>query len=197
MLDLHRDWFAGIENKIANIFAILPFSPNQYTSLSIIAALAMLLCFLVGNYWLGLIFFAIAAAMDFIDGAVARKKNLSTNKGAYWDTVADRYVEAFLLFGLLFAGLPDFYLSAGAWIFLAFFGSMMTTYAKAAAGEKRLINVELKGGLMSRAERLVVYAAIIVLLNYNLYLVSILLAFLAILTNITAWQRIGNALKTN
>ena len=71
--------------------------------------------------------------MDFIDGAVARKKGLSTKKGAYCDTIADRYVESILLFGLLFVNLPIWYLPAYAWIFLVMMGSTMTTYAKAAA----------------------------------------------------------------
>lgn len=196
MLDLHRNWFGGIENKTADIFAALPFTPNQYTSLSIVAALAMLCLIAAGHYIAALALFIVAAGLDFIDGAVARKRGLATKRGAYWDTIADRYVEAMFLFGLLFCRLPDFYLPAAGWIFLALFGSTMTTYAKAAAKEKGLCDAELKGGLMSRGERLMVYFAIIILLSANLDWAVAILAALAILSNFTALQRIYDALKS-
>jgi len=148
-----------------------------------------------GHYIATLALFIAAAGLDFIDGAVARKKGLATKRGAYWDTIADRCVEAMLLFGLLFCQLPDFYLPAAGWIFLALFGSTMTTYAKAAAKEKGLCDAELKGGLMSRGERLIAYFAIIILLPISLDWVAAILAALAILTNITALQRIEHALR--
>ena len=196
MLDLHRNWFGGIENKTADIFAALPFTPNQYTSLSIVAALAMLCLIAAGHYIAALALFIVAAGLDFIDGAVARKRGLATKRGAYWDTISDRYVEAMFLFGLLFCRLPDFYLPAAGWIFLALFGSTMTTYAKAAAKEKGLCDAELKGGLMSRGERRMVYFAIIILLSAYLDWAVAILAALAILSNFTALQRIYDALKS-
>jgi len=195
MLDLHRDLFKGLENKVAGTFGRLPLTPNQYTIYSIAAALAAL-CFLIsGDYWIALVFFSVAGALDFVDGAVARAKNLATKKGAYCDTIADRYVEAILLFGFLFVELPDFFMPAGAWIFLALLGSTMTTYAKAAAKEKDLTAAELKGGLMSRAERLLFFFAIIVLLSINLHWAAVLLAIFAIFANFTAFQRIFRALR--
>ncbi|MFA6375836.1 MAG: CDP-alcohol phosphatidyltransferase family protein [Candidatus Paceibacterota bacterium] len=195
MLDQHRDWFKKVEIKIANIFAIFPITPNQYTAISIIFALVCAYQLFVGGYWLALAFFVLAAGMDFVDGAVARKKNLSSPRGAYWDTVADRYVEVILLFGMLFVGLPDLYLPGFAWVFLALFGSIMTTYAKAAAKEKGLLDVELKGGLMSRGERLIFLVAILVFLNYSKIFAIHLFVLLSILVNITALQRIAKALS--
>ena len=195
MLDLHRNWFGGIENKTANVFAALPFTPNQYTSLSIASALAMLYLIIAGHYVAALALFVVAGGLDFVDGAVARKRGLATKRGAYWDTIADRYVEAILLFGLLFCQLPDFYLPVAAWIFLALFGSTMTTYAKAAAKEKELRDAELKGGLMSRGERLIAYFLILAAMIWgNYYLAAAITAILAVLANITAGQRISAAL---
>jgi phosphatidylglycerophosphate synthase len=193
MLDLHRDWFKGLEAITAKTFAVIAVTPNQYTAASIAFALICAYQLFAGDYWYALLFFVLALGMDFVDGAVARFKNLSSAKGAYWDTIADRYVEAILLFGLLFTGIPDFYLPSFAWIFLALFGSTMTTYAKAAAKEKGLS--EVKGGLMSRAEREFLLAVIIVTLNYTKISAIELLALLAILSNLTAGQRILKALK--
>jgi len=195
MLDQHRDWFKSLETATASVFAVFPLTPNNYTALSIISAIICAYFLIQNNYWPAFVFFIVAGMLDFIDGAVARRKNLSSNRGAYWDTIADRYVESILLFGLLFAGLPDFYLSACAWLFLTLFGSTMTTYAKAAAKEKGLPGAELKGGLMSRAERSFLLAVIIVFLNYNKWLAVALIALLALLSNLTAGQRILRALR--
>jgi len=194
MLDLHRDLFKGLESKAADVFSRLPLTPNQYTALSVVFIFVCAYFLIFGDYWPALAFFAISSALDFVDGAVARKKNLATQKGAYWDTIADRYVEAVLLFSFLFVWMPNFYLPPIAWIFMALLGSVMTTYAKAAAKEKGLVDIELKGGLMSRAERLLVYAAIIFLFAIDEATLAVfVLAVLAILTNITAVQRIASA----
>jgi len=197
MLDLHRNWFKGLESKTADIFAVFALAPNHYTLLSIFFAMGCAYEIYVGNYLIALGLFLAAAFCDLIDGAVARRKNLSTKKGAYWDTIADRYVEAMLLFGLLSVDLPGFYLSAYAWIFLALFGSTMTTYAKAAAKEKGLSDTELKGGLMSRAERLIFLIAILILLGYSKIWAMSFIVVLAALSNITAIQRISMALRRN
>jgi phosphatidylglycerophosphate synthase len=195
MLDLQREKFKWLETAIAKAFAVLAITPNQYTFLSIVLAVAGACFTAIANYWLAMLFLVLAAFFDLIDGAVARAKSLSTPKGAYWDTVADRYVEAIFLFGLLFAPLPVWYLPGYFWIFLALFGTTMTTYAKAAAKEKELTKVELKGGLMSRAERFFIYLAVVAALgtgngDWAVYF----LAVLAALANITALQRIGLAL---
>jgi phosphatidylglycerophosphate synthase len=195
MLDTHRDKFSNLESLLAKIFKRLPLSPNAYTLLSFVAALAGFAALLNWEFWLALAFFVLAFLLDLIDGAVARTKGLSSPEGAYWDTISDRYVEAILLFGLLFVNLPQFYLPSWAWIFLALFGAMMTTYAKSAAKEKGLSDTELKGGLMSRAERLLFLALIIILLNYSQDWAVYLLALLAILSNFTACQRILTALR--
>ncbi len=196
MLDNHRNWFGSIENKTADIFAGLPLTPNAYTATSVFAGLAMLYFLISGDYWLALAFFAAAGLLDLVDGAVARRKKMSTNRGAYWDTIADRYVEAMFLFGLLFCELPDFHLPAAAWIFLSLFGSTMTTYAKAAAKEKGLCDAELKGGLMSRTERFFAYFLILAaMISGNYHLAAVVIAILAVLANITAGQRISAALR--
>ena len=133
--------------------------------------------------------------MDFVDGAVARNKNLSTKKGAYLDTVFDRYVEGILLLGFLFLPLEQIFFPSYVWIFLILFGSMMTTYAKSAAKEKELTQKELKGGLMSRGERTIFYLIAMASGITCLYSMSLVLILMAVLTNLTAIQRIFSATK--
>ena len=151
-------------------------------------------------FWPAILFFLIAGFLDFVDGAVARQKNMSTKVGAYLDTIFDRYVEAIILFGFLFISLPEiFSISGYVWIYLVMFGSVVTTYAKAAAKEKELVNQELKGGLMSRAERLIlIFITLIFAALYPDYYYSVVVLFIiAILANFTAIQRVWSAIKLN
>ena len=66
----------------------------------------------------------------------------------------------------------------------------MTTYAKASAKERDIVEKELKGGLLQRAERLLILFAGILLAIYNPLYLTYVIAVLAVLTNITAIQRI-------
>lgn len=196
MLDLHRDLFLGLEKVVADFFSPMPFTPNQYSFSSVIFAFICFYFLTKQDLPWAIIFFLLAAFMDFVDGAVARRKNLATKKGAYLDTVFDRYVEAVLLFGFLFLLLPQvLFFPNYIWIFLILFGSMMTTYAKSAAKEKELTEKELKGGLMSRAERSILYLLAMIVGIFCLEGMIWILAIMAVLTNFTALQRIRSAIK--
>jgi len=72
----------------------------------------------------------------------------------------------------------------------------MTTYAKSAALEKGLVERELRGGLLERAERLVLLFLIILVTNFSRSYAMYLIVAAAILTNLSALQRIILALKS-
>ncbi|MDI6592087.1 MAG: hypothetical protein QME61_04145, partial [Patescibacteria group bacterium] len=59
-----------------------------------------------------------------------------------------------------------------------------------------LVTQELKGGLLSRGERIILLLIALILGNFNLYWMTELLILIAILTNLTAIQRIHLALKS-
>lgn len=190
-----RDRFAQFSVKVGLTFSKLPLSANQWTGLSLVPML-FALYFLVSQQFLyaaGL--FLLSAFMDLIDGSVARVTGTVSRKGAYLDTVVDRYVEGIIILGLLFAGLPDFYLPAYVWLFLYFFGAMMTTYVKAAAKEKELVEKELKGGFLERAERLLILFIGILVASLDPFFLTYTLVVLAVLSNITALQRLWLAVR--
>lgn len=198
MLDLKREWFKSQERFIGKTLGKMPITPNQWTVLSIIFALAGLYFTINLDFLWAFIMFFVAGILDFVDGSVARAKNMSSNTGAYIDTVVDRYVEGIMLLGLFFVQLPEIILPASVWIFLALFGSIVTTYAKAAAKEKDLVNQELKGGLMSRGERIILIFAIFILLIFSqAYIATIILIAIAVLANFTALQRFFSAINLN
>lgn len=190
----NRGRFNKLSIKIGIGFSKLRLSPNMWTGISLMPVLAAVYYLFYQDFLAAAILFIISSFLDLVDGSVARVTGRVSKLGAYLDTVVDRYVEGIIMFGLLFAGLPGFYLPAYAWIFLFFFGGLMTTYVKAAAKEKGLTgDRELKGGLLERAERLIVLFIGILLAIWNpLYLTYVLVA-LAVLANVTALQRMAIA----
>jgi phosphatidylglycerophosphate synthase len=196
MLEEKREKFKKIEEEIGRIFSKLGPSPNQYTLNSIVFGIFCFISLFFKNFVLALIFFLISAILDFVDGAVARYSGKVTKTGAYLDTISDRFVEGLIFLGLLSLPLPKFIIEAKYWIFLCFFGSLMTTYAKAAAKEKELVAQELKKGFFGRGERMILLAITIFggILNQNLMIYPI--SLLAVLSNLTALQRIILTLRT-
>ncbi|MEM5782253.1 MAG: hypothetical protein QXD43_03615 [Candidatus Aenigmatarchaeota archaeon] len=91
---------------------------------------------------------------------------------------------------MLFLDYPNFIFNSKTWLVLLLFGSMLSTYSKAAALEKGLIKEELKGGgILEHTDRLILFLIIILIsyfsLNYAIYLIAIT----AILTFVSFLQR--------
>jgi len=191
----NREKFKKTEIKTGQFFSKFGLTPNQYTLISLLFVILAFYFLIKTNLILALVFFLLAAFLDFIDGAVAKFTKRETKKGAYLDTICDRYVEGIILLGFLFLPLADFLLSAKVWIFLALFGSFLTTYSKAAAKEKGLIEIEMKKGLLGRAERIILIFLAMLLGIFNLFWIIYPIIILAILSNLTAFQRIYLALR--
>ena len=196
MLEEKREKFKWLETKTGEIFSKLRLSPNQLTFNSLIFILFAFWFLVTQNLILALTFFTIATFLDLVDGAVARFLKMETKKGAYLDTICDRYVEGIILLGLLFLPLKGFlFLPANVWIFLAFFGSLMTTYSKAAAKEKELVQIELRRGFFGRAERVILITLAIFLGIFSISFIIYPIIILAVFSNLTALQRIGLSLS--
>lgn len=188
MLFKRRDKFDRLNIKIGILFSKIPLTPNQWTFLSFLPAILSAYFIAIENFLAAALMLLLAGFTDVVDGAVAKATKRVTKLGAYMDTIVDRYVEAIIMFGLLFASLPDVYFPSYVWIFLYLFGSMLTTYAKAAAKEKGL--GEIKGGVMERAERLLLLFAGLVLALYGKIFLAYVIVTVAVLANISALQRI-------
>jgi len=197
VLAKRRHRFANFSVKVGLAFSKLPLSANQWTLLSLVPMFFALYFLVSQQFLLAAGLFLLSAFMDLIDGSVARVTGTVSKKGAYLDTVVDRYVEGIIILGLLFAGLPDFYLPVTAWLFVYFFGAMMTTYVKAAAKEKELTEKELRGGFLERAERLLILFIGILVASLDTFYLTYTIVVLAVLSNITVLQRIYSAVKQN
>jgi CDP-diacylglycerol--glycerol-3-phosphate 3-phosphatidyltransferase len=124
----------------------------------------------------------LAAIFDMLDGRVARLRGRETHFGAYLDSTMDRYSDMLLYMGLLilYARLERNGLMVLVWV--AAFGSFMTSYARARA-ESLIPRCPV--GLMERPERVVLIIAGAIL-NHMVAVLWVI----AILSNVTAIQRI-------
>jgi CDP-diacylglycerol--glycerol-3-phosphate 3-phosphatidyltransferase len=127
-------------------------SPNAITATSLllcgVTGAAIALGHLPGAVWL----YVFAGILDVLDGRLARLANQQTPAGALFDSVSDRWGELFV-----FAGYAWF-LHDSAWLLAvmgAIGGSMMVSYTRARAEG---LGLDLSGGLMQRAERIVLVA---------------------------------------
>ncbi len=124
----------------------------------------------------------VAAIFDMLDGRVARARGRGTKFGAFLDSTMDRYSDMLLYLGLLilYARLDRTGLMVLVWV--AAFGSFMTSYARARA-ESLIPRCPV--GLLERPERIV-----LILAGAVLNRMVAVLWIIAILSNVTAVQRI-------
>jgi CDP-diacylglycerol--glycerol-3-phosphate 3-phosphatidyltransferase len=124
----------------------------------------------------------LASLFDMLDGRVARLRGRPTTFGAFLDSTMDRYSDMVLYLGLLilYARLDKTPHMVLVWV--AAFGSFMTSYARARA-ESLIPRCTV--GLLERPERIV----LIVVGALANRMVAVLW-IIAVLSNITALQRI-------
>jgi phosphatidylglycerophosphate synthase len=177
------------------LFAAIPFTPNQWTLLGLLPSFASAF-FMTRHQWLwAAAMVLLALGLDTVDGAVARTTGRITTFGAFLDALVDKYGESALIFGLLFAGLPDVLWPAPVWLFLYFVGSMMSTYSKAAAKEKDYVSEEVGGGLAGHGEKMLGLTCGLVAAVFSpVYLVYTIIA-LAIAANLTVFQRVALVIR--
>ncbi|MDI6721287.1 MAG: CDP-alcohol phosphatidyltransferase family protein [Candidatus Aenigmarchaeota archaeon] len=190
MLYKNRKKFENLSAFVGKKFSFL--KPNQWTLLSLIMAAVTFYFIASSSFLLGSIFFVVMSFLDFVDGSVARATK-TTKKGAFYDTITDRYVEFFIIASLFFASLPDVIISIKLWLMVFLFGSLMTTYTRASA--YRDLGREIKGGLLERSERLIILFIGIASAIFSVSYLSYIIVILAVLSNITALQRIKMSLE--
>ena len=178
-----RDWIAAPLNQIAHWLERTGISPNALTLIGFALTVGVAAVLAMGQFLIGGLLLIAAALFDTLDGALARHTGSTTVFGAFFDSTMDRYSEAVTLVALMifYSGQTD---GRTALLLLAatLVGSLMVSYTRARAEG---LNIECKEGFFQRTERIV--ALIIGLVTG--WMLPVLL-ILAVLTNLTAIQRI-------
>ena len=203
----------------------LGLTPNAVTTIGFILNVGVAVIFVIGGEkgnrgdltyigWAGaLILFA--GLFDMLDGQVARLGNMKSTFGALYDSVLDRYSEQIMFLGICYYLVAHHYFLSSIFAFIALMGSMMVSYVRARAEG---LGIECSGGLMQRPERVVtiglcaIFCGVTSLYiggNYKLYIpgikfhvfetmsiFTIPITILAVLTNITAYNRLMGSKKS-
>ena len=157
-------------------------SPDHLTILGLLLGVAAAIAIGMGALRAGLLLVVLAALPDLLDGALAKASNQASQRGAFFDSVIDRVTDALLLGGVAWylASTEGAHMAMLPFAIMA--ASAVVSYERAKAES---LGLHAKGGLMERAER-------IVLLCIGLLFDSILVAVLwvmLVLTVFTAVQR--------
>ncbi len=181
-------------DPVARFAADLGISPTAITvvglGISTIAGVALAR----GHFVTAGILVLLGGVCDMTDGAVARAGDRASRLGAFLDSTLDRYSELVVLLGALlyYLGGPDVEPEpvTAAVILIGLGGSFLVSYTRARA---EAIGVECRVGIAERPERLVL---IIVGTLLGPAVFRVVLWILAILSHVTALQRIHHVART-
>src|SRR5690606_36293453 len=155
---------------------------DAITVAGILMAAAASVAIGAGLLHLGLLFLVLTGIPDALDGAVAKASGTSSTRGAFFDSVSDRFTDALLFGGVawyLASNEPGRIMMLPVALMAA---AMLVSYQRAKAES---LGFTAKGGLMERAER---FIALGFGLLFNDLLIGVLWVML-VLTTITAIQR--------
>jgi CDP-diacylglycerol--glycerol-3-phosphate 3-phosphatidyltransferase len=122
---------------------------------------------------------ALGSALDGLDGTVARLAGKASKRGAFVDSVSDRLGETAMWSGLAFAVSDDAVLALLCVLNLG--ASLLVSYLRARAES---VGADGRGGLMGRAERVILFTAGLVF-----GFIPVMLWLMAALTWMTVAQR--------
>lgn len=142
------------------LLAKTPLTPNALTWVGLLLNLGAALAILGGLLPLGGVLILMGGLFDLLDGALARATGRATPFGALLDSTLDRLGDAVLLLALLPQALARADLTQTYLIFAALVGSFLVSYVRARAEG---LGLECRGGLLTRAWRLGLLAAGLIL----------------------------------
>ena len=194
-------WWISVISPLENFLVRKKFNPDHITLLSFGLNATGCVLFCVG--WVFMAGWAIlfAGTLDVLDGRIARKIGAASKRGAFFDSMLDRYGEILIFLGLA-VHLRDSILFPV--ILLAMAGSLMVSYTRARAEG---LGVTCRVGMMQRPERIVllglgaIFSSVLYMLrgtiglNAGPYLIGLVLVLIAILANYTAFSRMIHVMR--
>ncbi|HLE39780.1 MAG TPA: CDP-alcohol phosphatidyltransferase family protein [Acidimicrobiia bacterium] len=155
MLDIRaRKNVSRAVDPVARLVARIGVSPTMVTLTGLALSVAGSVLIGSGRLTVGASILGVGALFDILDGVLARVTGRETDRGALLDSFTDRLGEVAMWTGLAFY-LGDRAEAALVTLsIVAVCGSLLIPYIRARA---EALGVEGKGGLLGRAERLLVF----------------------------------------
>ncbi len=164
------------------------FSADVLTASGLLFAVITAWCIGAGFFVVAIFLLALTGVHDLLDGAVAKASQRASQRGSFFDSVVDRVSDAALLGGVAF------YLERhhpGELVLLPF--GLLTTFFLISYQRSKAESLGLaaKGGLMERAERLVLLGVALispVVFVPMLWVILVLTTFTALGRFWRVWQ---------
>lgn len=154
--------YRAIEDRMLSpLAARLDISPDLISLSALLAALLAGYAFYLTNYTeksllIAALFVFLNGLLDALDGKVAQLKGKCTAKGDFLDHVLDRYADMFVLIGIMLSPYCDMRIGVLGLIGV-FMASYIGTQAQAVGAGR------IYGGILGRADRIVILAVVAVL----------------------------------
>ena len=174
LAELRANLALRITNPVIGILGKSGIKPDALTFTGLAINIGAAYVIATGHFPLGGILILVAGLFDLLDGALARFAKKTTKFGAILDSTVDRISEVAIFCGLLVWYMPG--RSEILLIFAVLIGSFLVSYIRARAEG---LGLECKGGLFTRAERVIVLA-VGLLVNQVIIALWILVVFVYI-----------------
>jgi len=177
---------------IINVLAAMGVTPNSVTVGGLVIVFAASVLIWQHALLAGAVVLAIGAALDAVDGGLARAQGGGTPFGGFLDSTLDRAGEA-----IVYLGITAYYLGAASQPFapvmlagLALSGSFLVSYSRARA---EAAGFAASNGLAPRTERLIIIVLGLAIAGLGTSIaLPIAMGLIALLAWTTLAQRIWN-----
>jgi len=140
-------------NPILFLLLKLKLTPNAVTFLGFIICCISAYFISSGSFLVGGLLVLFSGFMDIFDGALARKMELMSNRGAFLDSTFDRLSEAIVLIGLIYFFSTSNETNLVLLTSLSLVFSILISYLRARIEG---LGYNSKGGFFTRPERVLV-----------------------------------------
>jgi CDP-diacylglycerol--glycerol-3-phosphate 3-phosphatidyltransferase len=194
-----RTWFRRRIAPVVDVLLRFGLTANAVTLFQLATSIVCGLAYAAGWMFTAGWILITSGTLDVLDGEMARRKGHAGPRGAFIDSVVDRYGES-----AVFAGLVAFY--RDSWILwgvlAAWAGGFLVSYTRARAES---LGIDCREGLLQRPERYVILgisSMVSVVVSHLAChsserhgLLGASVVILALLANATALQRARSALR--
>jgi CDP-diacylglycerol--glycerol-3-phosphate 3-phosphatidyltransferase len=149
-----RDGAGRVVRPIIRLLHRLHITATAVTVAGLLVTIAGAGLLAAGHFVAGALVAGFGSALDILDGPLARATGSVSKRGAFIDTVADRLGEAAIWAGVGYAVAGDRRL-----VVLVVAGAALSMLVPFVRSKAEAAGVEGRGGLMGRAERLILLLA--------------------------------------
>jgi len=164
------------------------FSADVLTFSGLVFSFATAWMIALGHFWIAIVLLTLTGFHDLFDGPVAKASKRASQRGAFFDSVMDRVADSLVLGGVAF------YLTEhqhGQLVLLPF-AILTTTYLISYQRSKaESLGLAAKGGLMERAERMILLGIGLIakpIFVPVLWILLVLISFTAISRFVKVWN---------